>query len=223
MSTEHTHESYVGRVAELAVAYAEVAGVSVPAFKLVYGVGKARLRGVCYYGTWKNGSPEPEATLEICAMGEAGPVQLAGTTIHEIAHVVAGHKAGHGKDWRAACASLGLRLARAAGMQYQPAYFAPALRHLLAAEPVPTDGSPGFAGNGVTGGGFTGRPVDPAALPPRPCTSAAGCQGGKSQGKGSGSRLRKLTCPDCKYIIRTTAKWIKTGVPTCCCGGTFSE
>jgi hypothetical protein len=32
------------------------------------------------------------------------------------------------------------------------------------------------------------------------------------------SRLKKVICPDCGYTIRTTAKWIKVGLPTCCCG-----
>jgi hypothetical protein len=36
--------------------------------------------------------------------------------------------------------------------------------------------------------------------------------------KGPGSRLVKCNCPDCGYTIRTTAKWLAIGLPTCPCG-----
>lgn len=36
-----------------------------------------------------------------------------------------------------------------------------------------------------------------------------------------GSRLLKLECPGCGYILRTTAKWMLVGLPTCCCGEEF--
>lgn len=35
------------------------------------------------------------------------------------------------------------------------------------------------------------------------------------------TRMLKLACQDCGYTIRTTAKWIECGVPTCHCGGDF--
>jgi len=35
------------------------------------------------------------------------------------------------------------------------------------------------------------------------------------------TRMLKLVCPECGYTIRTTAKWLETGVPTCPCGSTF--
>lgn len=35
------------------------------------------------------------------------------------------------------------------------------------------------------------------------------------------TRLLKLECPSCGYVIRTTLKWIQYGVPTCCCGEDF--
>lgn len=35
------------------------------------------------------------------------------------------------------------------------------------------------------------------------------------------TRLVKLSCPHCGYVIRTTRKWIEVGLPTCFCGETF--
>ena len=40
----------------------------------------------------------------------------------------------------------------------------------------------------------------------------------KSGVKKQGTRMLKLTCPDCGYTVRTTAKWIEAGLPTCPCG-----
>ena len=34
-----------------------------------------------------------------------------------------------------------------------------------------------------------------------------------------GTRMLKLECADCGYTVRTTAKWLDMGTPTCCCGG----
>lgn len=40
--------------------------------------------------------------------------------------------------------------------------------------------------------------------------------------KHQSTRMLKLTCPACGYIIRTTARWIATGVPTCHDGAAFT-
>lgn len=41
--------------------------------------------------------------------------------------------------------------------------------------------------------------------------------GGKVVGKQS-TRMLKVSCPDDGYTVRTTAKWIAVGFPTCPCG-----
>jgi hypothetical protein len=40
----------------------------------------------------------------------------------------------------------------------------------------------------------------------------------RSQVKKQGTRMLKVECPDCGYTVRTTAKWIEEGLPTCPCG-----
>jgi len=35
------------------------------------------------------------------------------------------------------------------------------------------------------------------------------------------TRMIKLECVNCGYVVRTTAKWIDQGLPTCCCGESF--
>jgi hypothetical protein len=36
--------------------------------------------------------------------------------------------------------------------------------------------------------------------------------------KKQSTRMLKLECPACGYTVRTTAKWIEAGLPTCPCG-----
>ncbi len=32
------------------------------------------------------------------------------------------------------------------------------------------------------------------------------------------TRMKKITCPSCDYLVRTSQKWLDIGVPTCPCG-----
>jgi len=138
--------------------------------------------------------PKRHAFAEICAFGEDSTIQVAGTTLHELGHVLAGIGKGHGKGWLEACRKLGLTHVRAAGTRYSLACFAKDIREAIAALPQPTDGRPqpfgGFGPNGM-----------PLQLKLRPCGAGIGAKGGKSRGAGSGSRLRKFVC-GCGVIAR---------------------
>src|SRR5436305_878844 len=118
------HEDFIRKVRDIVAAHMGDAAVRdrLLAAKLVYGIGNGSYRGICYYQAWKNGHPAAAELVEIAASGEESPVQLAGTTIHELAHVLAGSKAGHGREWLKACEFLGLRKAKAAGTRYTMAH-----------------------------------------------------------------------------------------------------
>ena len=45
----------------------------------------------------------------------------------------------------------------------------------------------------------------------------------RSQAKKQGTRMLKLTCPQCGYTVRTTRQWIEKGMPTCPCGEEMQE
>lgn len=212
MQKEFTHEQFIHAVREIAVARLtpEERAAAMDA-KLVYGAGSSATRGVTYFGCWKNG--HEHAFAEICAFGEDSPIQVAGTTLHELGHVLAGLGQGHGKGWKEACARLGLIHVRAAGTKYSLACFAGDIREKIGALPTPTDGKPqpfgGFGANGI-----------PLQLKIRPCHAGIGVKGGKSRGKGSGSRLRKFTC-DCGVIARVARDEFKA---TCqLCGSAFKQ
>jgi hypothetical protein len=183
------HEEYIHAIRDIVIKYQSDAAIKdkLAKTKLVYGVGNGSYRGICYYGAWKNGEPKPIELVEIAATGEQSPVQLAGTTIHELGHVIAGHTAGHGKDWKTVCEALGLLSVRASGQQYAPEHFAP---HIWAdvERLAPSDGTPIFGMQ--HGAPFLGLP--PAIV--KPCPLGIGTRGGKSRGVGSGSRMRKFVC-----------------------------
>lgn len=193
------HEDFVAEVARAAISRLperEAKDLS-KRFRLAYGVGPSGTRGVTYYNAWVNGLKVPVAFVELCAGCESSAVQLAGTTVHELAHVLAGHGAGHGKGWKDACARLGLVDVLAAGTDYSEDNFEPDLWTAIAALGEPTDGAPLFLG------------ADGAAPRPRPCKGGHGARGGKSRGKGSGSRSLRHECDECGMVFYTTAKWVE--------------
>jgi hypothetical protein len=211
-----THESYIAEIVNFSKSrLTDAERQLIDDAKIVYGAGGSRTRGVTYYNKWQNdGGPEcPHSFVEICAFGESDPTQIAGTTLHELAHVIAGYGAGHGPDWRSACSRVGLRRALAAGQFHCLANMTPDVRNFVAGLDRPGDGEPLVSRlNGlVPTGGFS-------ATRPRPCGAAIGVRGGTSRGVGSGSRLKKVSCGDCGYIARVTGKWIeKSGPPLCPC------
>lgn len=203
-----THESYIKAVVEMAkvrVTATEQAVISDT--KVTYGTGKANLRGTTYYQRWINGAgPDcPHSLIEVCAFGEHDHIQLAGTTLHELAHVLAGPGIGHGKGWKEHCARVGLTTCKAAGQMYELDHFAPDIRAQISNLTPPEDGQPVSAR-------LNGAPAKP-----RPCSAAIGVKGGKSRGIGSGSRLLKVSCGDCGYVARVSGKWLATGTPLCPC------
>jgi hypothetical protein len=188
-AVEITHETFVHAVRAAVVhrVASETERARLLGAKLVYGGGPVGVRGLCYYGAWKNG--DQHDFLEIAALGEESFVQLAGTTVHELAHCLAGRGAGHGAEWKAACAVLGLSVAQAGGQTYAPEHFDPMVWARIEALPHPSDGRPTF---GQVGGGVV------APRKPRPCPLGIGTRGGTSRGSGSGSRMRLwvCSCPD---------------------------
>lgn len=165
--------------------------------KLTYGAGDRNVRGVTYYNAWRpnHGSHGCVDFAAINARHQEGLVQLAGTTIHELGHVLAGAGSGHSETWKDACYRLGLRRIKAAGTHYQWAMFAPDVRAAIISLGSPDDGMPAFGLAGMLGP--QGAPL--RGLPV--CTHGVGSRGGKSRGAGSGSRMRKYTC-QCGQIVR---------------------
>ncbi len=184
-----THENYIHQIAAIVARRLNTGErEAIEAIKLVYGAGASGRRGVTYYNKWQNGSETPNPFVEICALGQSSWIQVAGTTLHELAHVVAGWQAGHSKDWKEACARVGLRNARATGHRYMLASFDPDVRLAIEALVKPEEG----------------EPVDTLSalgIAFKPCTAGIGTRGGKSRGKGSGSRMRLYECA-CQPMVK---------------------
>lgn len=191
---KQTHETYIRKVAELAIRFADLnptERAELTAIKLVYGAGPSGTRGVTYYNRWKPNAEKSVPFVEVCAFGQESLVQVCGTTIHELGHVLAGWGSGHTKAWVDACKRLGLSNIQAAGTEYKWECFSPKLRKRLEALPPPTDGNPASLSSQLVG--LLG-PAAPLMGTLKPCGAGIGTRGGKSRGVGSGSRLRLFQC-----------------------------
>lgn len=195
MQLQQTHESYIHAVAALAIAQAELQPGErerLERVKLTYGAGdrSGRVRGTTFFNLWQSPMEGGQfiELIDICALAQESIVQIIGTTLHELGHALAGPKAGHGPDWKAACERLGLRRVKAAGTHYCASMFRPDLRDAFVRLPRPADGAPGAYNGGALP---WSRPGVSAG---RACGAGTGTRGGKSRGKGSGSRMRKYVC-----------------------------
>ena len=168
--------------------------------KLTYGAGGDKgLRGITYYAAWgRAGQEHPSALGGVCATGEESIVQLAGTTVHELAHVASGPTAGHGISWKDSCRLLGLTTALASGQDYLPTHFDPQLWERIVALGQPQDGNPLLSR--VEGLPFVGVPGGKGGKA-APCPLGIGTKGGTSRGKGSGSRMRLYHC-QCQPVVK---------------------
>jgi hypothetical protein len=202
-----THEDYIRDVASFIVEHADLNPTEreqLATIKLVYGSGPTGTRGVTFYGRWKaNGCDTAVPFVEVTAFGQSDHIQLAGTTAHELAHVLAGWGAGHGKGWLDACHRLGLAKVQAAGTDYTEEAFAPWLWNYIQTIEKPTEGQPvqnlmRTGANAVVG--FT-----KAFGTIKGCQAGIGTRGGKSRGVGSGSRLKLYVC-DCGQKVRVAGQ-----------------
>ena len=187
-----THERYLHAVRDLIIGRAvERATITTDQAqrlthtKLLYGVGDGTYRGVTVFDAWENGVGRVDV-VEIAATGQESWVQLAGTVIHELGHVLAGMAAGHSTVWKDAAVALGFRKRpAAAGQVYYLAMIDPAIRYAVygLARRI-GDGRPEFRTHAI--------PTLPTVT--RPCSAGIGTKGGRSRGKGSGSRMRLWVC-----------------------------
>lgn len=189
-----SHEEFIHAIRDIGIGRLTAQAVRdrLRSAKFTYGCGEDGTRGVTHFSAWKNGSSHDFVT--ICAQGEESPLQIAGTTLHELAHCLAGSSAGHGKEWKAACRELGLEHAEAGGQCYDLTHFASDVQVAINNLTHPNDGKPVF---GLYRGSL------PVAIRFKPCPLGIGTRGGKSRGKGSGSRLRKYVC-GCGQIVRAS-------------------
>lgn len=193
-----THETFIQAVRDLVVAQADLKPEDrqrLEHAKLIYGVGDGSYRGVTIYEAWENGVGTVDV-VEIAATGEESWIQLAGTIVHELGHVLTGKGHGHDAAWRDLAKSLGFQIRpAAAGQVYRLAMFRPALRlEIQALAASLSDGSPTFST-------LFGGALAPAPKAPRPCSAGVGAKGGTSRKAGTSNRQLKATC-GCGHIIR---------------------
>ena len=186
-----THEQFIHKVTKLVLSRLNAKERKlIEATKLVYGAGPSGTRGITYYDRWKSNGKGSAPFVEICAFTQEGWIQVAGTTIHELAHVLCGMGVGHTKTWKDMCERLGLLNARAAGHEYILESFDKKMCAGLKKLKKPDEGEP--VAN-LSAGGLT--------LTLRTCGAGTGTRGGKSRGKGSGGRMKLYHC-GCEPVVK---------------------
>lgn len=168
---------------------------------------KVGVRGQCWMPhTVKDGRPaifiSPNQTAE-------DPVTLLGILLHEMNHA-AGHW-GHTGPFGETAADLGFlkpwtdSSGKNEALQARLAALAEKMGPLAHAAIDPAEYIVGT--RRVKTDPQTGEPIlDPAGQPPVQST-----------------RMLRLSCVHCGYVVRTTRKWINVGLPVCPCGTTFQE
>jgi len=172
------------------------------------------------------------AMLGIVAQGGETACQLATTVAHELGHVICGPGQGHNAVWRDACKRLGMVNVIAAGA-HQPGWvhnFEPKLAKALQRIPLWNDGACATLAQAV---GAIKATLGPSVLPPvlqgdipppvvkvKPCGAGFGTLGGRSRGKGSGSRMLKYTAkhtPPCTgpAILRCASTTLRAKCDAC--------
>jgi len=156
--------------------------------------------------------------VSIEALCHEAALPLCDTLVHELGHLLANYRAkvcqGHQPGWKAACAALGLPGVSVLGGHERWDAFAPALRAVLEAIPMPAEGGPVPRGARRT---LAGAIIPEGQIRrPRRCNAGNGSQGGQSRGTGSGSRSLKWVCTGtCGTIVRAAKRNLRILCLTC--------
>jgi hypothetical protein len=184
-----THESFINRIREVVLNNAKdnlskTQIEIIKSVKLCYGGTDGNIRGITVFDNWQKGK-DSAPLICINPICQSSYIQIFGTVIHELSHAIIPFEHGHDKVWKEACGLLGLVDAKAAGQDYQQSCIEPSLFKKLNKIAKPTDGLPN---NKPRLNAKTNK------FTPAPCSHGQGSRGGKSRGKGSGSRMKKYIC-----------------------------
>jgi len=177
-------EDWLVKVATLLLpSFQEIAGIKAyPKYRVSCGFPSTGRRGRRIGECWYPGSSK-DAHHELFIHPTLDePIEVAATLAHELAHVVAGPEAKHGKDFKRLVTPLGLT---------------------------------GRACATVAGEGFIEliKPIlKQAGKYPHASLSAGGTS---TRGPKQSTRMIKVVCEECGYILRTTRSWLQHGIPSC--------
>lgn len=203
-----THEAYLSALAAVLAssdALTDQDRAAIASARVTYGWGERGTRGIAVKGYWQNAKGDRGHLVGLNCGWQRSTLELVETLAHELGHVIDNLEHGHGAEWKAACARLGFPGARAVDTKGDGSlsweWFTPEMAAALQAVPMPNDGSPLDPSKRPIDP-TTGKPAPvwstdgPSAIPdkPRPCGAGWGRQGGKSRGKGSGTRNHLWEC-----------------------------
>lgn len=198
-------ETWLGQLAEkMAPRFAEL-GHPLPPVRMAIGFtgrGKhSKAIGEC----WSSSASADKVHEILIRPDQADPMSVAATLAHELAHAAVGLESGHTGKFAKAVLAIGLKrplTATSAG----PGFVAWVQPMLDAMEPFPRGklswGVKAPRARRDDAGSMKGG-EEPAVIisssgPPKQST-----------------RMLKVSCTTCGYVVRTTQKWLDVGVPHC--------
>jgi hypothetical protein len=149
--------------------------------------------------TWARRASDDGVNHVFISPQEADPAAMLVTLLHELIHVADDNNSGH----RGAFAEAATRLGFLGPMTQTP----PSVE--LAAELAVMAAELGKFDHGALDVALVNTP---AKVPAGGVTVPPKVHSGPAK---QGTRMVKLTAPDCGYTVRTTRKWIETGLPAC--------
>ncbi|WP_144121162.1 SprT-like domain-containing protein [Catellatospora sichuanensis] len=206
MTAIHTRESWLLNAVEaLRPRFAEV-GMPIPEklhVSVGFGFGAKAESSVILGQCWAKRASDDGVNHIFIAPTVGDTARVLDILIHELIHAADDCQNGHKGAFAEAATRLGLEGKMTATVASLPL----AAEMLLLAETL------GEYPHGVLSGAVRTR----APKVPVPATPGDGEAGGRiSSGPGTqGTRMLKLECPCCGYTVRTTAKWLAVGFPSC--------
>jgi len=163
-------------------------GHEAPVIVVSFGKGLTRTLGHCYA---REHSDRQIAHIIISSSLE-DPVEILGILTHEIAHAIDNCRSGHRGAFRGVCRDLGLEGGGASKRQFSATEWSP---------------------EGLMWAEMTVSELGPLEHDPIRPFERADDSGGT---KRPGSRMLKVECPKCGYLVRTTASRLaEFGAPIC--------
>lgn len=174
-----------------------------------FGLGSKAENKVILGQTWATWAAEDKVSQVFISPEMGDAARVLDVLIHELVHVADDNHSGHKGAFAKAAKALGLvgkMTATTAGEELADEMF------MLATE---LGAYPHSALR--TRGATRPRPPKPGEVPevagPNPTSGPA----------PQGTRMLKVSCPEDGYTVRTTAKWLAMGAPSCPCGTVMEQ
>ena len=210
-AADQTREAWLGRAVEALRPRFDMIGMPLPErihISVGFGYGVRAESKYILGQTWARRTSADQVNHVFIGPQEGDPAAMLVTLLHELIHVADDNASGHKGAFAEAATRLGFQ---GPMTRTPPSVELAAELAVLAAELGPFD-------HGKLDVDMVTKPIRTPAGKPVPGTGKPASGPAKQ-----GTRMLKLVAPDCGYTVRTTRRWIETGLPACPHGVTMEQ